>query len=314
MSVHQAFESQSESKTKNSERIKLSFYSSTGKKELEEYIDLYHKPGYGSVSGGFVENVTYRQVGPVWYADVSIWRELSELTVRLIRSPLQHSLRTICLSLPLNKKNGYRTKWDHFLWKRIPVQDATSGTGVSGSTSGSSSSLPNAYATATSDAPFEDNGTYYRWTLNGTDLDGVPKNGYLWTCVATPTKPGVESFDYHTYQIIETGEYPTEKYAAWVTDILADRVRDKPLLGDFGLSARLPGRNWKCDDASVEYNGKRWTASMTWTMSGDDAGWDPDLYDAAGNIGGSGSTLPVSGSTSGSSGTLGSGMNWQEIN
>lgn len=53
---------------------------------------------------------------------------------------------------------------------------------------------------------------------------------------------------------------------------------------------------------------------MTWTMSGDDAGWDPDLYDAAGNIGGSGSALPVSGSTSGSSGTLGSGMNWQEIN
>ena len=321
MSVYQAFDSFSETSQKNSQKIKISFYSSTDKDELEEFIDMNHPPGYGSILGGYVENVTYRQEGPVWYADVTIWQELSELTIELIRQPLKHSLRAVSISLPLSKKSGYRTKWDHFLWQRVAV-DAEAETGgnaanVSGNTSGSAVQLPSQYDSATTNAPFEVSGVYYRWTKEGSDLDGAPKNGFRWTCVATPTKPGVESWDYHTYQITECGEYPSEEYASWVTDIMIDHVRATPLLGDFGISSRRSG-NWKCDDASIEFDGRRWCASLVWTLSGDGEGWDEDLYDEAESTS-AGTSLP--GGTSSTSGSnvasnstaLGANMNWIEI-
>lgn len=322
MSVYQAFDSFSENAQKNSWKTKVSFYSSTGKEELEEYIDKSHPPGYGSILGGYVESVTYRQEGPVWYADVSIWRERSELTISIIRRPLKHSLRAVSISLPLSKRPGYLTKWDHFLWQRVAVTTTTegesnSGTGGSGETSEAAAQLPIQYDSATTDAPFESGGVYYRWTKDGSDLDGAPKNGYLWKCIATPTKPCVETWDFHTYQITEYGEYPSEAYAAWVTDIMIDHVRDKPLLGDFGISSRRSG-NWKCDDASVEFDGKHWCASLVWTLSGDENGWDSDLYDEAESTSAGtslpGSTSSTSGNTVASnSGTLGANMNWIEI-
>lgn len=42
----------------------------------------------------------------------------------------------------------------------------------------------------------------------------------------------------------------------------------------FGLS----GGNWKYDEASVQYDGKNWIATTTYTKSGDNNGWDSDLY------------------------------------
>ena len=100
--------------------------------------------------------------------------------------------------------------------------------------------------------------------------------------MAGPTKPGVESFDYSTYQITEYGEYPNEKQAAWITNVMLNRIRTEPLLGDFGLGEKLAsGFNWKCEDASIDYNGKKWQAQMVWTLSGDANGWDSDLYEAA---------------------------------
>ena len=321
MSVYQAFDSFSETLQKNSGKTKVSFYSSTSKEELEEYINRNYPPGQGSILGGYVESVNYRQEGPVWYVDVSIWREQSELTISIIRKPLKHSLRAVSISLPLSKKPGYLTKWDHFLWQRVTVTDATtedeSNSGTSEGTTEAPAQFPSQYDSATTDAPFESGGVYYRWTRDGSDLDGAPKNGYLWRCVATPTKPGIETFDFHTYQITEYGEYPSEAYATWVTDIMLDNLRTTPLLGDFGISARRSG-NWKCDDANVEFDGKHWIASLVWTLSGDANGWDEDLYDEAGSISAGtslpGSTSAISGNTVASnSGVLGAHMNWIEI-
>jgi hypothetical protein len=330
MSIYQAFDSLTITQQQSRGTTKVSFYSSEGREELERYIDLNFPPGYGSLLGGYVDTVTYQQRETIWYANVSIWWEHSSIAFNTGRVPLHHSLRAIRLSLPLSKKQGYKTKWDHFLWQRTPVSSEESE-----DESSTPASLPTEWDNAQTDAPFSVSGVYYRWTKNGSELDGAPKNGHVWKCVAAPTKPGVESWDFHTYQISEFGEYRSEREAAWVTNMLLDRVRDKPLLGDFGLSTILPGTGWewKCDDANVENNGKRWIASLVWTLSGDANGWDRDLYDVSGGAssgssgsgssgsgssgsGSSGSGSSGSGSSgsgSESSGSLGGDMNWIEI-
>ena len=43
---------------------------------------------------------------------------------------------------------------------------------------------------------------------------------------------------------------------------------------DFGMTPS--GYNWKCDNATVSWNGKYWLATLTWTRSGNNKGWDPD--------------------------------------
>lgn len=287
--IYQAFAKESVTEKKGRTDIKVSFYSSESREELEDYIGLRYKPGYGSLEGkGYVDSVHFHQDGPFWYADVSIWYE-EGLSIRIgARTPLNHSLRAVAVSLPLQQKSNYRTKWDHFLWQRCPVVTETAVSGSTSGTSGSSSSsgtpvLPTQYTSAVTEVPFEANGVNYRWTKNGDDLDGTPKNGYYWKCIATPTKPGVESWDFHTYQITEYGEYHDERTASWVVDSLLDHIRSQPLLGDFGLSSKLSGSgwNWKCDDAHVAHDGKRWVATLVWTLSGDNDGWDTDLYSNA---------------------------------
>ena len=289
--IYQSFSKESVTEKKSRKDIRITLYSSEGRSELENYIRQYYPPGYGALEGeGYVETVTFRQEGPIWYADVSIWHDTGLGITIGQRTPLNHSLRAVAVSLPPQQKSNYRTKWDHFFWQRCPVvtETAVSGTTVSGSTSSSSGSsgtvvLPTQYASAVTEVPFEANGVNYRWTKNGDDLDGTPKNGYYWKCIATPTKPGVESWDFHTYQITEYGEYHDERTASWVVDSLLDHIRSQPLLGDFGLSSKLSGTgwNWKCDDAHVSHDGKRWVATLVWTLSGDRNGWDTDLYSNA---------------------------------
>lgn len=292
--IHQSFMSESVTENKSRSTTKVSFYSSEGRDALERFIDYNYPAGHGAYGNeGYVDSVTYRQDGPIWYADVVIWKEYA-LSIGIgRRAPLNHTLRAVSIPMPLQKKQGYRAKWDHYFWQRMPVvqPETSSGTSVSGSTSGTSEStgsfgttvFPTEYDTAATNAPFESGGIYYRWTSDGTELDGAPKGGFFWKCIASPTKPGVEHWERHTYQITEYGEYHNEQSATWVCDILLDRYRSEPLLGDFGLSEMLSGSgwNWKCDDANVEYNGKHWVATLVWTLSGDNDGWDQDLYDAA---------------------------------
>ena len=38
------------------------------------------------------------------------------------------------------------------------------------------------------------------------------------------------------------------------------------------------GGNWKYDEASISFNGKYWVATSVYTRSGDDKGWDVDIY------------------------------------
>lgn len=272
--IHLAFESTAMSVEKNRETVRVSYYSSSSKEELEQFVDQNYKPGSISTRGS-VENVHYRQKGPIWYVDISCYTNYSpEIGISLGGGhPQKHSLRSVRISMPLEQAPGYKTKWDHYLWCRIPVnyESAIDSIGT-----------PPEYGTATTDMAFSSNGFWWRWSKTADEVDATSQSEYFWKCMTAPTKPGVDSWDHSTYQIVEYGEYPNEKQAAWITAILVDRIRTTPLLGDFGLGTALgSGFNWKCDDASVEYDGKKWRAQMVWTLSGDNNGWDLELYSTA---------------------------------
>ena len=51
----------------------------------------------------------------------------------------------------------------------------------------------------------------------------------------------------------------------------------EPINGDFGIVKKFGG-NWLCDGGSIQWDGKYWVATLTYTHSGDSKGWDRSLY------------------------------------
>ena len=85
--IYQSFSKESVTEKKSRKDIRITLYSSEGRSELENYIRQYYPPGYGALEGeGYVETVTFRQEGPIWYADISIWHDtgLGILKYRLL--------------------------------------------------------------------------------------------------------------------------------------------------------------------------------------------------------------------------------------
>ena len=160
------------------------------------------------------------------------------------------------LSRPLEACSGYRTKWNHYLFAKDGV-----------------TAIPAWYETASGGATIADSGAKmnYAW---GKSVSDCPEG---FKAIADPTKPGEESFDTAVYTVTETARFRTASAAGAMVAAKLNKIGTP--MEDFGLT----GGNWKCDDAEVSWNGKYWLARLTWTRSGDDRGWDPDLYGSTGN-------------------------------
>ncbi len=156
------------------------------------------------------------------------------------------------LSIPLENHEDYLPCWNHYLF-------AAPGAGDPGW-------FESRETTALSDAEAEQ----YAW---GSTLSDAPVvEGKRWKCVGEPVKPGVTSYDVATYQITEVARYRSMKQAGQAVQGRINAIC--PPSYDFGIS----GGDWKCDGASVSYNGRYWLGTLTYTRSGDDSGWDSDLY------------------------------------
>ena len=84
-------------------------------------------------------------------------------------------------------------------------------------------------------------------------------------------KPGVESVDMATWTATETVK--VRSYKDGVT-LCKDRLNKivAPI-----YSPKVTG-NWKCDDVNLVWGGKYWLVTMTYTLSGNEKGWDTDFY------------------------------------
>ncbi len=174
------------------------------------------------------------------------------------------------LSLPLSRHPDYRCCWDHYL---VAV-------------AGRTDTVPAWWATATSPNvslyTASSEWRNYKWIKSLAELPD-PGNGAAWgvvhsgTIICRPTKPGVERYDYCYYTITESGRHRNKEAAGWAAATALNTIFPTPLLGDFGITARLGG-DWKFDDVEIAQDGKVWVAQRTYTLSGDASGWDKDLY------------------------------------
>ena len=90
-----------------------------------------------------------------------------------------------------------------------------------------------------------------------------------------PQKPGVQSWDIAAYTVTETAKFRTARAAGKMVAGVLNKIGAPE--ETFGLT----GGNWKCDDAGVSYSSGDWLATLTWTKSGDEKGWDAEMYGRA---------------------------------
>ena len=160
------------------------------------------------------------------------------------------------LSMPLEAHPDYRANWNYYLAAREDVQQS-----------------PAWWTTAKNLILSEADAKKYKWLKSAGELPiGKDGDGKAWSILFEPQKPGVESYDVATYQVTESAKFPTPARAGKMIAGKLNKI-SKPDQ-TFGIS----GGNWKCDSASVSWNGKYWIATLVYTRSGDAKGWDSDLY------------------------------------
>lgn len=159
------------------------------------------------------------------------------------------------LSVPLEDNKNYKMQWNHYLAAAPSV-----------------TAVPAWWETAKDANMTVADAQKYRWVKSPSECPSDSRG--LWWTIKPPKYPGKNSYDISTYTITETAKFSSAKKAG---TMIAGKLNQigKPE-EDFGLTPS--GYNWKCDDATVSYNGGDWFATLTWTRSGDNKGWIPEIY------------------------------------
>ena len=227
--------------------------------EIQDFSQA-EQPGAGS-SDGKLKSIRVFQEGPnIWVCEK---KYISDLNGDPFEKPNiaygKKSAQLSCsmLSLPLESAKNYRKKWNHFL---------VAAPGIS--------AIPDWWYTATAQTSelIGPDAQKYAWVKAIAEAPN-DKNG-RWQVLKNPTKPGRDNFEVATYSITETAKFRSPHSAGTMIANTANKL-GRPI-EDFGLTP--PGYNWKCDNASVSYNGKAWYATLTWTRSGNNKGWDMEPY------------------------------------
>lgn len=202
---------------------------------------------------------TYQSEGTIWECELryetvggqSITPPDRSFGVRLT------VLHGATLSRPLEAHPDYLAQWNHYLFASPAVD----------------SDEPPLWADNATDVLISaELADKYAWGRNVGDCPSDTRG--RWRVVMEPIKPGIDSYDIATYTITETVRVGTHADAgAFVVGKLNKIGAPHSTLG-------VTGGNWKCDDAEVSWSGKYWIARLTWTRSGDDDGWDTDLYES----------------------------------
>lgn len=164
------------------------------------------------------------------------------------------TLKGSMLSMPLESHPDYKTCWNYFL-----------------AASPDESSVPSWWGSAKDTILSGDDSQKYIWVKSPGEVPSDSKG--RWRIIKDPLKPGTDNYDVAVYSVTETAKYSSSNAAG---NAVAGKLNK---IGSPGTRFGISGGNWKCDDASVFYDGENWFATCTWTLSGNAKGWDKDLYD-----------------------------------
>ena len=162
------------------------------------------------------------------------------------------TLKGSMLSMPIESHPKYKTCWNHFL-----------------AVAPGASSSPSWWKSATDTLLSSSDAQKYAWIKSPGETPVDAKG--RWSIVK-PLKAGVETYDVAVYSVTETAKHSSSSAAG---NAVAGKLNK---IGSPETSFGISGGNWKCDDASVFYDGKDWFSTVTWTLSGNSSGWDNDLY------------------------------------
>lgn len=207
-----------------------------------------------------ISAVVSQSEGSLWQCEIKYQNTLGNSNVSAPDDSYgKKSAQLTCgmLSMPLESHADYRVCWNYYL---------AAVTGVT--------AIPEWWETAKSAILADSQIDRYKWVKSIGELPvGKDNNGNEWRILKEPLKPGVESYDVATYQVTESAKFPSPARAG---KMIAGRLNKitKP-----DQTFGIVGGNWKCDSASVSWNGKYWIATLSYTKSGDEKGWDTDLYE-----------------------------------
>ena len=162
-------------------------------------------------------------------------------------------LKGSMLSMPLETHKKYQARWNYYLAGAPGVKAA-----------------PSWWETAKDTVLNHADSQKYAWIKTPGELPNG-KEG-RWHILKDPVKPGYETYDVATYSVTETARFRSASAAGKMVANNLNRI-GKPD-NDFGIKRG----DWKCDDAGVSWNGNDWLATLTWTLSGNEEGWDKELY------------------------------------
>jgi hypothetical protein len=261
--------------------ISKEVYSGT-REELEEYLASL-EVGTGETEGKYISSAILSQKdGPIWNLEI-LHKDPRPEGSFFSRKPNtaygQKSARLECgcITVPVETLPTYRKHWDHYLIAGVHAdQDGTM------YFEHSMENVPEFWETA--DAFFVMPKEYlntYRWIRDPAECPVyVGNDRKKWWILRTPTKPGVSYVDKATYRITESIRCRTADSAGEFAANVINRIAVP--FERFGIKH---GQDcWKCDSASIHWDGRDWIATIVYTMSPDLRPWDKDLYsEASGN-------------------------------
>ncbi len=229
---------------------------------LNEILDFSQaeRPGTSTGDGTLKSSRIYQEGPNIWVCEKKYVTDLDgeprdKPNVEYGKKSAQ--LHGSMLSIPVEKLPNYRKKWNYYLMAAPGV-----------------TAVPSWWDTATAQTTelTGDDAQKYAWVKSLSEAP-VDKNG-RWRVLKNPSKPGEDSVDVATYSITETAKFKSARAAGRMIGNTLNTI-GRP---DEDFSMTPSGYNWKCDNAEVFYNGKAWFATMTWTRSANNKGWDPDKY------------------------------------
>ncbi len=231
--------------------------------EMTAYLESL---SFDNIGGGnhIVSGRVSQVAGSEWKCEVVYADESNSGTVTAPSSAYGKKSATLnagVMRMPLEHHKKYLTNWNYYL--------------AQGIRKGGGPVVPGWWLTATTTILEKAVAQKYKWVKSLSELPvGPDKLGREWQAIMDPAKPGVEGYDLATYQVTESVKQPNATRCGYY---VANRLNKIISPNEtFGLTAG----NWKCDSASIQWDGKHWKATLTYTLSGDAAGWDTDLYDS----------------------------------
>lgn len=273
-----ALKYQGQTQTKDSNGIRTTQITYQGTKDkILQAVNALSIGGYDDDISGYLTDINVKQdTGPFWNAVLtynSTWSNQITIHIGKSTNPTIYTCTTIMRSLALQTKANYEYIWNHTLIY-LDTDNFNYATIVGDIHQWNSSN----YLTL-----INNSSGHLKWIKDDSqrptdpvNVDQIPAGGsepvstpHYWKIAYTMTKPGVEYYEFPTYEITQASR-STQQPDWWKNNLPGKVVAPSNTMG-------IEGGEWLCHGGQLRYDGKAYDASCTYQWTPDQ--WSRDLYD-----------------------------------